>query len=192
MPSSTRPLTPPHDRLPETFRQPFEEQHMTIPLTNEQLNEYAVLAETAAHIGENVSPRVVTELVAEVRRIQGQRRYLIDQIAKKDAASGRGDEALRAFLAGEQPAEPTRRLEDGSTHTVQALTDAGESCVQQECRAAREEERLRQEQYTLRAAVEGVLDEVGYMADDERVTAEAGGELRRLLRDVLGLDRQLS
>jgi hypothetical protein len=51
---------------------------------------------------------------------------------------------------------------------------------------------LRQEQYTLHAAVEGVLDEVGYMADDERVTAEVGSELRRLLRDVLGLDRQQS
>jgi hypothetical protein len=165
---------------------------MTDHLTEQQLDSYAELAITADHDGIKVDPAVVTVLVDEVRRLQHQRRYLIGQIAKKDAASGRGDEALRAFLAGEQPAEPTRRLEDGSTHTVQALTDAGESCVQQECRAAREEERLRQEQYTLRAAVEGVLDEVGYMADDERVTAEAGGELRRLLRDVLGLDRQLS
>lgn len=91
-----------------------------------------------------------------------------------------------------EPTELSRHLEDGSTHTVQALTDAGESCVQQQCTAAREEARLRQEQYTLRAEVEGVLDEVGHMADDERLTADVAGELRRLLRAALGLDRQLT
>jgi hypothetical protein len=91
-----------------------------------------------------------------------------------------------------QPTEPSRCLEDGSTHTVQALTDAGESCVQQACTAAREEARLRQEQYTLRTEVENVLDEVGHMADDERLTADAADELRRLLRSALGLDRQLT
>lgn len=80
-----------------------------------------------------------------------------------------------------------RHLEDGSTHTVQALEDAGESCVQQNCTHAREEKRLRQEQYSLRAAVEGVLDEVGYMADDDRITSEIAGELRRALRDALEL-----
>ncbi|NUS25093.1 MAG: hypothetical protein HOV92_12835 [Streptomyces sp.] len=88
--------------------------------------------------------------------------------------------------------EDKRRLEDGSTHTVQSLTDAGEACVQQECTAAREEKRLRQEQYSLRAAVEGVLDEVGYMADDDRITAEVAGGLRQMLRDALGLDKPLS
>ncbi|MEW2402200.1 hypothetical protein [Streptomyces sp. NPDC046862] len=85
-----------------------------------------------------------------------------------------------------------RHLEDGSTHTVQALTDAGEACVQQDCTNAREEKQLRQEQYSLRAAVEGVLDEVGDMADDERITAEAASVLRRLLRDALGLDKPLA
>ncbi|MDX3516246.1 hypothetical protein PV755_46450 [Streptomyces caniscabiei] len=90
------------------------------------------------------------------------------------------------------PTESSRYLEDGSTHTVQALTDAGESCVQQECTAAREEARLRQEQYSLRTEVENVLDEVGHMADDERLTADAAGELRRLLRSALGLDRHLT
>lgn len=88
--------------------------------------------------------------------------------------------------------QPTRHLEDGSTHTVQALTDAGETCVQQQCTAAREEARLRQEQYELRAAVEGVLDEVGYMADDDRITAETVSTLRQLLRDALGLDKPLT
>lgn len=91
-----------------------------------------------------------------------------------------------------EPTEPSRYLEDGSTHTVQSLTDAGESCVQQQCTAAREEARLRQEQYTLRTEVENVLDEVDHMADDERLTADAAGELRRLLRSALGLDRPLT
>lgn len=75
---------------------------------------------------------------------------------------------------------------------MQALTEAGESCVQQECTAARGEAQLRREQYTLRAAVEGVLDEVSHMADDERLTTDAAGELRQPLRSALGLDRQLT
>ena len=85
-------------------------------------------------------------------------------------------------------AAPSRRLEDGSTHTVQALTDAGEECVQQRCLAARQEKQLRQEAYTLRAAVEGVLDEVRDMADDEQLSVEAAGVLRERLRSALGLD----
>jgi hypothetical protein len=93
----------------------------------------------------------------------------------------------------DQPAETIKRhLEDGSTHTVQSLTEAGEECVQQECTAAREEKRLRQEQYSLRAAIEGVLDEVGYMADDDQITAKVAGELRQSLRAALGLDTPLS
>lgn len=88
--------------------------------------------------------------------------------------------------------EAKRHLEDGSTHTVQSLTEAGEACVQQECTAAREEKRLRQEQYSLRAAIEGVLDDVGYMVDDDRITAEVAGELRQSLRDALGLDKPIS
>jgi hypothetical protein len=43
-------------------------------------------------------------LLAEVHRLKGQRKYLIGQLAKRDAESGRGDEALREFLAGD--AEP--------------------------------------------------------------------------------------
>ncbi|CAL9665892.1 hypothetical protein SUDANB145_07158 (plasmid) [Streptomyces sp. enrichment culture] len=84
----------------------------------------------------------------------------------------------------------TRRLEDGSTHTVQALLDRGEACMQHACTAAREEDRLRQEQYTLRAAVEAVLDEVRYMADDELIGGEQAARLTRMLRDALGLDRR--
>jgi hypothetical protein len=163
----------------------------TTPLTEQQLDNYAVLAITADHDGVKVDPTVVTVLVVEVRRLQQQRRFLIASMARKDARTGDGNRALADFL-GTEPTEPSRHLEDGSTHTVQALTDAGEACVQQECTAAREEARLRQEQYTLRTEVEGVLDEVDHMADDERLTADAAGELRRLLRSALGLDRQLT
>lgn len=113
--------------------------------------------------------------------------------ADADQLTGEDVPALIAEIRRlHEPTEPSRYLEDGSTHTVQALTDAGEACVQQACTAAREEARLRQEQYTLRTEVEGVLDEVGHMADDERLTADAAGELRRLLRSALGLDRQLT
>lgn len=248
------------------------------PLTEQQLDEYAVLAVTAAHEGSKIDPAVVTALVDEVRRGQQQRRVLLASMARKDARSGEGDRALREFLAAPEaadapvaaeqpvqapephptpetapqaervralallkaadflrdthhrygmnvqeiatalrntadkadpmvgslardglgldeiadmlapPAEPSRRLEDGSTHTVQALTDAGEECVQQRCQAARQEKQLRQEAYTLRAAVEGVLDEVRDMADDEQLSAEAAGVLRERLRSALGLD----
>ncbi|QCX81095.1 hypothetical protein C9F11_37560 [Streptomyces sp. YIM 121038] len=41
----------------------------------------------------------VTALVAEVRRLQHQRRYLLGQLAKRDAETGRGDQAVREFLA---------------------------------------------------------------------------------------------
>lgn len=40
----------------------------------------------------------VPALLAEVRRLRQQRRFLLDQIAKKDAASGAGDRALAEFL----------------------------------------------------------------------------------------------
>ncbi|MFE7233923.1 hypothetical protein ACFVAF_25300 [Streptomyces sp. NPDC057596] len=135
---------------------------------------------------EKALHEIALGLKAELDRVRDQRKFLVGQIAKKDAASGAGDRALAAFLGGEFE-ESKRHLEDGSTHTVQALQDAGESCVQQNCTHAREEKRLRQEQYSLRAAVEGVLDEVGYMADDDRITSEVAGELRRALRDALGL-----
>jgi hypothetical protein len=45
-------------------------------------------------------------LLAEIRRLKAQRQYLIGQLAKRDAESGRGNTALREFLAGEeQPAD---------------------------------------------------------------------------------------
>lgn len=75
-----------------------------IALTEQQLDQYAELAITADHDGIKVDPAVVTALVDEVRRMRFQRQFLIGQLAKRDAESGRGDEALREFLAAEQPA----------------------------------------------------------------------------------------
>ncbi|MFG3170612.1 hypothetical protein [Streptomyces sp. NPDC048200] len=46
----------------------------------------------------------VPALLAEIARLTAQRKYLIGQLAKRDAESGRADEAVRQFLAGEQPA----------------------------------------------------------------------------------------
>lgn len=78
-------------------------------------------------------------------------------------------------------------LEDGSTHTVQALTDAGEVCVQQLCRAAHDAQQLRQQEYSLRAGVDYVLDEVGRLEADGQITAEAAETLQGMLRQALDL-----
>ncbi|WP_282790859.1 hypothetical protein [Streptomyces sp. CC224B] len=40
----------------------------------------------------------VPALLAEVRRLRAQRKYLVGQLAKRDAETGRGDQALRDFL----------------------------------------------------------------------------------------------
>jgi hypothetical protein len=71
------------------------------PLTEQQLDRYAELAITADHDGIRVDPAVVTVLVDEVRRLQFQRLYLLSQLAKRDAESGRGDDAMREFLTAE-------------------------------------------------------------------------------------------
>lgn len=42
----------------------------------------------------------VRALLAEVERLKGQRKYLITQLAKRDAETGRGDQALAEFLNG--------------------------------------------------------------------------------------------
>ena len=55
----------------------------------------------------------VPALIAEVARLKGQRKYLLTELAKRDAESGRGNEALREFF-GEQPAEETHVVADDS------------------------------------------------------------------------------
>ncbi|MFJ9420750.1 hypothetical protein [Streptomyces sp. NPDC101249] len=74
---------------------------MPQPLTDQQIDTYAQLAIVADHGGAPVEPAIVTALVDEVRRLQQQKRFLFRQLAKRDAASGRADEAVRQFLAGE-------------------------------------------------------------------------------------------
>ena len=88
---------------------------------------------------------------------------------------------------GTKPVEPSLHLEDGSTHTVQALTEAGEVCVQQLCRAAHGVQRLRQQEYSLRAGVDYVLDEVGRQVAEGQITAEVAETLRGMLRQALDL-----
>lgn len=65
----------------------------------------------------------VPALLAEVRRLQQQRRYLIGQLAKKDAASGEGDKALREFLSGEPEAETDIAAADNPTPLRWGLND---------------------------------------------------------------------
>lgn len=86
---------------------------MTTPPTGQQLDE---IETRAAHLheyacqddgeGDTLAGTDVPLLLDEVRRLQDQRRYLIDQLARKDARSGEADEKLREFLSG-QPAPDT-------------------------------------------------------------------------------------
>ncbi|MFJ9740864.1 hypothetical protein [Streptomyces sp. NPDC101166] len=58
-------------------------------------------AEFIAH-----APEDVRTLLAEVRRLQQQRRYLINQLAKRDARSGEADRKVREFLAADDTPAP--------------------------------------------------------------------------------------
>lgn len=53
-----------------------------------------------AHLAEFIAMAraAVPELLAELDRVRGQWKYLLGQLAKRDAETGRGDEALRKFL----------------------------------------------------------------------------------------------
>jgi len=69
------------------------------------LHEYATLTDVPLQAdADQMTGEDVPALLAEIRRLKGQRKYLITQLAKRDAESGRGDEALKEFLAGD--AEP--------------------------------------------------------------------------------------
>ena len=46
------------------------------------------------------APEDVAALLAEIRRLRDQRKYLITQLAKRDAASGDADRKVQEFLAG--------------------------------------------------------------------------------------------
>ncbi|MEU0207392.1 hypothetical protein [Streptomyces canus] len=53
-----------------------------------------------AHLAEFIATAraAVPELLAEIERLRGQRKYLLTQLAKRDAETGRGDRALTEFL----------------------------------------------------------------------------------------------
>lgn len=77
-------------------------------------------------------------------------------------------------------------LEDGSTHTAQALLDAGESCIQRHCKAAREVTQLDQAAYVTRGHVQSALEELDHLITDGTVTADAVAGIRSELRNALG------
>lgn len=60
-------------------------------------------------------------LLDEVRRMRQQRKFLLNQIAKRDAASGKGDKALAEFLAAEPQAE-------ADTETDRPAAEQAEAC----------------------------------------------------------------
>jgi hypothetical protein len=62
---------------------------------------------------EKALHEIAVGLKAELDRVRKQRRFLIDQIAKKDAASGGADRKVREFLAGDTPRTPAPA---GPTH----------------------------------------------------------------------------
>ncbi|MBP5918746.1 hypothetical protein F3K34_43970 [Streptomyces sp. LBUM 1486] len=71
-------------------------------------------AEFIAH-----APADVAALLAQIHRLRAQRKYLITQLAKRDAASGDADRKVQEFLAG--PAEDT---------TAESLADDGFTSVE--------------------------------------------------------------
>jgi hypothetical protein len=85
---------------------------MPQPIPEEQLDQYAELAILADHDGIKVDPAVVTVLVDEVRRLQCQSRFLLRAIARRDAETGRGDDAVREFLAPAADGHPDTDLDE--------------------------------------------------------------------------------
>lgn len=74
---------------------------MPSPLTDTQLDEYAIAAIHADHAGTQMDPAIVTTLVDDVRRLRQQQRFLIDQLRRKGAASGETERRLHEFLTGD-------------------------------------------------------------------------------------------
>lgn len=93
------------------------------PLTDQQLDDIDAVVRNAALIGADIDPATAAALLAEIVRLKQQRKYLITQLAKRDAESGRGEAALREFLAGgEQPTDdaPAASAVSGAADSRQA------------------------------------------------------------------------
>ncbi|MFJ6566572.1 hypothetical protein ACIQNU_04080 [Streptomyces sp. NPDC091292] len=72
---------------------------------------------------EKALHEIALGLKTEIDRLREQRRYLIDQLTKKDTASGAGDRALREFLGGKPAAEPDIAAADNPTPLHWGLND---------------------------------------------------------------------
>ena len=89
--------------LPSSYRS-TDEVIETIYLDSWDPGEDATDDQRRQDITDLVDSRAaLPALLAYVRRLQGQRKYLITQLAKRDAETGRGDRALREFLAAPAP-----------------------------------------------------------------------------------------
>lgn len=87
-------------RTPDAGPDEPDDQAVVISIGDRALGEFIAHARTD-----------VPALLAEIRRLKGQRKYLLDQLAKKDAKSGDADRAVREFLADE-PAPGAEELTD--------------------------------------------------------------------------------
>ncbi|MFF7067338.1 hypothetical protein [Streptomyces pseudovenezuelae] len=84
--------------LPSSY-QSTDEVIETIHLDSWDPGEDATDDQRRQDINDLVDSRAwLPALLAMVRRLQGQRKYLLTQLAKRDAETGRGDRALREFL----------------------------------------------------------------------------------------------
>lgn len=125
----------------------------------------------------------VPALLAEIRRLKGQRKYLIGQLAKRDAESGRGDEAVRAFLAGEPTAEQpaAKPLPDGFER---------QSCVTVKCAVCGyvyDETEYLHHFPTAGDATDGAVGAGWDELKDGRVLCETSDEKHDELRKTVGL-----
>lgn len=83
---------------------------MTDRLTDEQLAKIGTRAARLHHLvdlpaeADRLAGTDVPALLVEIRRLQQQRRFLLGELATKDAASGAGDRALAEFLGAEPDA----------------------------------------------------------------------------------------
>jgi hypothetical protein len=92
---------------------------MTSPLTPAEIRlaQYADRSTWSTATYDSGNEKALHEIAlglkAEIDRLRQQRKFLLDQIAKKGAASGAGDLALTEFLAAES-AEETHVVAEGS------------------------------------------------------------------------------
>ena len=71
------------------------------------LYEYAVLTKSSGADSQAEADQLtgtdVPALAAEIRHLRAQRKHLLGQLAKRDAASGEADRKVREFLTAEEP-----------------------------------------------------------------------------------------